>query len=214
MHRNLAEAARAALTVAYGPGTDGRAAVPAPRLAGTATTVVADTCARGGLGFVLLLHRRKDGLVAEELFFSTREATGAWGAAEHLSGSGGIPDLTSPEEAAAVLRGRPVAVLGDSWTLLHTGRPQADDGCEPMRFHVLLVDGNVGHLDIEDSPAGASPASHRLRKPLTSQVALLALFPGECVTVRTRAEAVAGVRSMDGLVELTGSEAVTGAPWA
>ncbi|MFC9942151.1 hypothetical protein [Streptomyces pratensis] len=214
MRTSLAETARAALTAAHGPDADGRATVPAPRLDGTTTTVVADTCVRGDLGFVLLLHRRKDGLVAEELFFSNRESTGAWGAAEHLSGSGGIPDLTGPGEAAAVLRGWSMTVLGASETGLHTGRPQADDGYELLRFHVLLVDESIGRLDIEDTTTGASTAPGRHRKPLTSQVALFALFPEERVTVRTRADAGNGAGSMGELLELTGSDAGSGAPWA
>ncbi|WP_203182535.1 hypothetical protein [Streptomyces pratensis] len=214
MRTSLAETARAALTAAHGPDADGRATVPAPRLDDTTTTVVADTCVRGDLGFVLLLHRRKDGLVAEELFFSNRESTGVWGAAEHLSGSGGIPDLTSPEEVAAVLRGWSMTVLGDSETGLHTGRPQADDGYELLRFHVLLVDESIGRLDIEDTTAGASAVPHRVVKPLTSQVALVALFPEERVTVRTGTDAGTGVRSMGEMFELAGSEAVFRALWA
>ncbi|WP_051834519.1 hypothetical protein [Streptomyces sp. NRRL S-15] len=210
MHRSLAETARAALTAECAPDADGRAAVPVPRLEGAATTaVVADTCVRGDLGFVLLLHRRKDGLVAEELFFARREDTGDWGIAEHLSGSAGIVDLTSPEEAAAALRGWSMTLLGDSWTSLHTGRPQADEGYELLRFHVLLVHENIGHLEIEDASAGVGPAFGRLRKPLMSQVALLALFPEETVTVRTGADTGTGARSLGELFELTGSGAVS-----
>ncbi|HWU11899.1 MAG TPA: hypothetical protein VN520_37055 [Streptomyces sp.] len=210
MDRNLAETARAALGAACAPGTEGRAAVPAPRLDGTTTTVVADTCVRGDLGFVLLLHRRRDGLVAEELFFATREDTGEWGTAEHLSGSGGFPDLTDPEEAAAVLRGRPMMLLGESGTLLHTGRPQADEGYELLRFHVLLVDEGVGHLHVEDGSGGVPPSSGRVLKPLMSRLALLALFPEERVTVHPGPDAGAGERSLGEPFELAGSDAVSG----
>lgn len=214
MHRSLAETARAALTAACAPGSDGDAALPAPRLEGAATAVAADTCVRGDLGFVLLLHRRQDGLVAEELFFARREDTGAWGAAEHLSGSAGIPDLTRPEEAAAVLHGWSLVALGDSETGILTGRSraEADEGYELVRFHVLLVNEAIGHLDLEDTSVGASPASGRVRKPLTSQVALIALFPEESLSVRTGPGA--DVRSSGGLLELAGSDARSGAPWA
>ncbi|MER5552256.1 hypothetical protein ABT001_11315 [Streptomyces sp. NPDC002793] len=205
MHRKLSETARAALTAACAPDTGGRPAAPGHRLLGATTAVVADTCVRGALGFVLLLHRRKDGLVAEELYFASREDSGAWGDTEHLSGSAGIADLTRPEEAAAVLRGRSMTSLGESETLLHTGRPQADEGHELLRFHTLLVSGNIGHLDIEDTSAGASPASARVRKPLMSQVALLALFPEETVTVRTGPDAGTGVRALGELLDLSGS---------
>ncbi|MGW0786733.1 hypothetical protein ACWD04_00410 [Streptomyces sp. NPDC002911] len=212
MHRNLADTARAALTAASAPGAGGREAVPAHRLDGATTTVVVDTCIRGDLGFALLLHRRKDGADAEELFFARREGTGGWGSAEHLSGSGGIPDLTGPEEAAAVLRGWSMTLLGESETLLPTGRPQADEGYELLRFHVLLVDGSVRHLQVEDTSAAAPPAaSGHVRKPLRSQMALLALFPEESVTVRTRADAGTGAGSLGERFELTGSGAVSGA---
>ncbi len=61
MQRNLAELAHAALTAASGAG-------PAPSPGGGRS--VAGTCVRGDLGFALLRHRRKDGLV---------EWGGAWG---------------------------------------------------------------------------------------------------------------------------------------
>ncbi|MEU1212954.1 hypothetical protein ABZ424_11025 [Streptomyces sp. NPDC005790] len=211
MHRNLADTARAALTDAYAPGAGEHGAVPAHRLEGATTTVVADTCVRGDLGFALLLHRRKDGVVAEELFFARREGAEGWGSAEHLSGSAGAPDLTGPEEAAAVLRGWSMTSLGESETLLPTGRPQADEGYELMRFHVLLVDESISHLHIEATSAGVPPASGHVRKPLTSQIALIALFPEENVTVRTRAEAGTGARSLGELFELAGSGAAPGA---
>lgn len=52
MHGNLAETAQAALTAACAPGAGLDAALPAPRLGGDTTVVVADTCVRGALGFV------------------------------------------------------------------------------------------------------------------------------------------------------------------
>ncbi|MGW4732158.1 hypothetical protein ACWEQC_23810 [Streptomyces shenzhenensis] len=170
MPRNLAEFAHAALT--------------AGRTQGAGTVHVADTCVRDGLGFALLFHRRRDGHFAEELYFSTRIDDESWTAADHLSGGVVGIDPTSALECAAILNGRSLAPFGESETALFTGRPQADDGYELLRFHELLVDGEASHLAIDDTSPEADPARGRIHKPLISQVALVALFPGERFTVR------------------------------
>ncbi|MFI9628899.1 hypothetical protein [Streptomyces sp. NPDC052042] len=203
MPRNLADVARAALTAACvrsrgdatGPGGYGDIAR------------VADTCVRGGLGFVQLLHRRKDGILAEELYFSTREDDGSWAVAEHLSGSTIGDDPGDPRNIAAVLRGRPLALLGESEALLYTGRPEADDedGYEMLRFHTLLVPQEAGHLDIEDVSSGVGPTPSRTRKPLSSRIALFALFPGERFSVHVMAGEGGSRRALGEPWELTGT---------
>ncbi|MFE7976556.1 hypothetical protein [Streptomyces shenzhenensis] len=170
MPRNLAELAHAALTA--GPTQ------------GAGTAHVADTCVRDGLGFALLFHRRRDGHFAEELYFSTRIDDESWTAADHLSGGVMGIDPTSALELAAILDGRSLAPFGESETPLFTGRPQADDGYELLRFHELLVDGEASHLAIDDTSPEADPARGRIHKSLISQVALVALYPGERFTVR------------------------------
>lgn len=205
MHRNLAELARAALTAASAGGSGAVHAVPT-RLDSATTAAVADTCVRGDLGFALLLHRRKDGLTAEELYFSTRRSNGSWTAADHLSGGVMGIEPTSPGEVAAVLRGGSMALFGESETHLFTGRPQADEEGEPLRFHTLLVNQEVGHLDIADTSPGADPACGRTRKTLTSRIALLALFPGERITVHAVTRKGSGPWVPGGPYELTGPD--------
>ncbi|MGI5440811.1 hypothetical protein ACQEV4_26565 [Streptomyces shenzhenensis] len=170
MPRNLAELARAALTAGHTQG------------AGTAH--VADTCVRDGLGFALLFHRRKDGHFAEELYFSTRIDDESWTAADHLSGGVMGIDPTSALECAGILNGRSLVPFGESETALCTGRTQADDGYELLRFHELLVDEEASHLAVDDTSPEADPARGRIHKSLVSQVALVALFPGERLSVR------------------------------
>lgn len=206
MHRNLAELAHAALAAAALQDTGAARAVPT-RLDSATEAAVADTCVRGNLGFTLLFHRRKDGLVAEELYFSPRQDDGSWAAADHLSGGVMGIEPTSPREVAAILKGRSLTLFGESETELFTGRPQADEGDEPLRFYTLLVGQGVGHLDIEDTSPGADPAGSRTRKTLTSRVALFALFPGERFTVHAMARNGSGTQALGEPYELTGTGA-------
>ena len=180
---NLAELARAALTARDTQGAGGVYAMPTHPDSGTEVTV-ADICMRDDLGFVLLFHRRKDGHFAEELYFSTRLDDGSWAAADHLSGDVMGIEPTSTRELASILNGRSLVPFGESETLLFTGRPEADDGYEPLRFYELIVDGEVDHLDIEITSPEATPTRGPVRKALISHVVLFALFPGERVTIR------------------------------
>ncbi|WP_079186344.1 hypothetical protein [Streptomyces sp. CB01580] len=198
--RNLAEVARAALTA-----TDAGPAVLVGA-AGAAGAVVADLCVRDGLGFVLLLHRRKDGFVAEELCFAAREDNGTWPLPEHLSGSCVGFDPADRRKNETLLCGRPLMPFGESETLLCTGRRQdEDDGHEMLRFHTLLVSREVDHLDIEDLSPDAAPGAGRIRKSLRSRVALLALYPGERVAVRPMAREGDCLRALGEPYELTGT---------
>ncbi|MDX3453037.1 hypothetical protein PV396_13925 [Streptomyces sp. ME02-8801-2C] len=203
MPRNLAELARAALTARDRQGADGPYTMRT-RLDSGAEVSVADICMRDDLGFVLLFHRRKDGHFAEELYFSTRLDDGSWAAADHLSGGAMGIEPTSPRDLASVLDGRSLVPFGESETLLLTGRPEADEGYELLRFYELLVDGGVDHLDIENTAPEAGPTRDPIQKSLISQVALFALFPGERVTVRAMAGKGPGSHPLGEPYELTG----------
>ncbi|MFL4909540.1 hypothetical protein ACJ6WF_41800 [Streptomyces sp. MMS24-I2-30] len=104
------------------------------------------------------------------------------------------------------LGGKSLALFGESETELLTGRPQADDGYELLRFHELLVDKDASHLDIENTSPEADPGRSRIHKPLTSQVALLALFPGERFTIRAMVRKETGSYPLGEPYELTGSD--------
>ncbi|MEU0208890.1 hypothetical protein [Streptomyces canus] len=183
MPKNLAELAHAALMAGHTPGAAPSHAVPI-RLDSSTEAAVADTCIRDGLGSVLLFHRRKDARFAEELYFSTRLDDGSWAVAEHLSGGAMGIDPTDARKIASVLNGRSLALFGEAETELLTGRPQADDGYEMLRFFTLLVDKEASHLEIKNDSPEAGPGSSLIHKSLISQVALLALFPGERLTIR------------------------------
>ncbi|WP_335932949.1 hypothetical protein [Streptomyces sp. PTD5-9] len=201
MRQNLAGFARSALTAASARETGATRAAPVA-FDETAPGVVADVCVRGALGFVCLLHRRKDGLVAEELYFSAREDDGPWEAAEHLSGGVLGFDPTDPRSAAAPLDGRALIPFGDSETCLFTGRQQADDGYELLRFFTFLVAEEADHLVV----GGGSSGTVSVRKPLVSRIALLAVLPGERLTVRAAAREGSGAGFPDAAYELTGAE--------
>ncbi|GHA09067.1 hypothetical protein GCM10010372_05630 [Streptomyces tauricus] len=183
MPKNLAELARAALTAKHTLGAAAPRALPTRRDS-TSTGAVVDTCIRDGLGFVLLSHRRKDACFAEELYFSTQLDDASWTASEHLSGGAVGIDPTNARDITEILSGRSLVVFGESETDLFTGRPQADDGYELLRFIELLVDKEVSHLEIESASPDADAGRSLIHKPLISQVALLALFPGERFTIR------------------------------
>ncbi|MFE4425362.1 hypothetical protein [Streptomyces sp. NPDC056817] len=205
MYKNLAELAHASLTAASVQDTGAAPALPT-RFDSANNAVVADTCVRDNLGFALLFHRRKDGLVADELYFSTREDDGTWAAADHLSGGVTGIEPTSPRDIAPILKGRSMMLYDESETDLPTGRPQADEGYELLRSYALLVDPETDHLDIEDTTPGAAPAAGRTRKTLTSQVALFALFPGERFTVHAIARKGSRSQTLGESYELIGPD--------
>ncbi|WP_181446891.1 hypothetical protein [Streptomyces sp. NTH33] len=202
MYRNLAELAHAALTA---PGTGGAHAVPV-RLDGVTRAAVADTCVRGDLGFALLLHRRKDGFVAEELYSSSRGDGGSWDVPDHLSGSMLGFDPTSDREIANVLRGASLVFGGESEMELYTGRPQSDEGYELLRFHQLLVTPEADHLEVEDTSPGAGGAPVRTRGAPASHFAVVVCFPGERFTVRAMTGSGTGARPLGDSWELTGPD--------
>lgn len=205
MPKNLAELAHVALAAGHTQGAATSHAVPT-HLDSTTEAAVADTCIRDGLGFVLLFHRRKDGRFAEELYFSTRLDDGSWTATEHLSGGVMGIEPTNAREIAGILRGRPFALFGESETELLTGRPQADDGYELLRFFVLLVGEEASYLEIENTSPEAAPGHSRIHKSLISQAALLALFPGERFTIRAMVRKGATSYHLGEAYELTGPD--------
>ncbi|MFG2816351.1 hypothetical protein [Streptomyces sp. NPDC048410] len=152
MTRSLAETARAALHRQPAEG-------------------VADVWTDGDLGFVLLLHRRKDGVMAEELYYAQRAEDGTWDRPEHLSGGLLGLDPGDPATVTSALAGEPIRIVGESETLLHTGRGP-DDGYETAHiWHLLITD---------EADALTTEAGHRR---VTSPLSLLILFPGETAHV-------------------------------
>ncbi|MEV1006391.1 hypothetical protein [Streptomyces sp. NPDC049881] len=137
---------------------------------------------------MLLLHRRDDGQVAEELFFSTRgpadsAGTAGWTDCDHLGGGLLGFDPADPAAVAEVLAGRATAVVSASESLVYTGRvPMEDDGYELVCAVRLLVGPEAGFLEEENVTDPAGPARHHRR--LASPLALAVLLPGDRLRVR------------------------------
>lgn len=145
--------------------------------------VAADVWIEGNLGFVLLLHRRDDGLVAEEVYYSVRgQEEGKsvdWLDCDHLGG--GVLGF-HPADASArreILAGHPMAILTESESLIHTGRVLVDEGDELVRIVELLVTDEADVLEVEN-PAGSAPQLHRT----ASGLVLLVLLPGDRIRAR------------------------------
>ncbi|MFJ3662232.1 hypothetical protein ACIPPM_17425 [Streptomyces sp. NPDC090119] len=158
MTRSLAETARAALHRQPAEG-------------------VADVWTDGDLGFVLLLHRRKDGVMAEELYYALRTEDGTWDRPEHLSGGPLGLDPHDPTTVTRALADEPIRVLGASETLLYTGRGQGD-GYETAHIRYLLITDEADSLRTD--------ATHRTdstHREATSPLKLLILFPGQSAHV-------------------------------
>ncbi|WEH37119.1 hypothetical protein PZB75_29405 [Streptomyces sp. AM 4-1-1] len=146
------------------------------------TTLLAhDMSVHGNLGFVLLVHRRRDGAAAEELYWSVREADGVWAEPEHLSGGLTGADPDDMDELADVLRGEPLMLVSDAETLLCTGRRAYDDGYESVRFAQILTAARVRSVEVERLGPGTR---HTTRRPAPYLLTLLVALPGESLRVR------------------------------
>ncbi|MFI8181744.1 hypothetical protein ACIF70_14650 [Actinacidiphila glaucinigra] len=186
MRRKTADIATAALE--RGPFAPGGTTMDRRSVDLDGGPVAAGVWTDGGLGFVLVLHRRRDGFAASELYWSTRGPDLRWTVAEHLSGglTGCDPAYASSWEA--VLADAAFTVLSSSESLLSTGADvfEEEDEGELVGVHELLVSRRVVHLRIERSALGVGPsyAPHTVRKqPLASPFALVAVRPAERVYV-------------------------------
>ncbi|MDL5198884.1 hypothetical protein [Streptomyces sp. ALI-76-A] len=102
----------------------------------------------GDPGFVLLVHRRDDGLIAE-LYYSVRRADGDWECPYHLSGGIVGTELGTSAMAADALAGASTSVVAASESLVHTGRgPDGDEG-ELVHAWELPVSGDADLIEIE-----------------------------------------------------------------
>ena len=147
---------------------------------------VADIWTDDDLGFALLLHRRKDGFVASELYYSTRDSGLRWTDAEHLSG--GIVGFDPAHASASeqILNDATLVVLSASESRLSTNRSGYEDEGELIRVYELLVSESVDHIRIEKHTTGSAHpriAHTSLEKSLTSPVAVVAVRPGELLHV-------------------------------
>ncbi|MFC9844965.1 hypothetical protein ACFWFF_35425 [Streptomyces sp. NPDC060223] len=149
---------------------------------------VADVWTDGDLGFVLLLHRRNDGFVASELYYSTKDADLRWTRAEHLSGGIAGFDPTQASPSGRAMSNATLTVLSDSECRLSTSRSGYEDDGELIRVYELLVSGTVDHLRIEKQqhPLGTEPtrtAHTSFERGLASPVTIVVVRPCEILRV-------------------------------
>ncbi|AMW08639.1 hypothetical protein A4E84_03415 [Streptomyces qaidamensis] len=176
MRQPMVDIAETALRLGH-PPTDRAAA--RPLVIPVDTVIVADVWISGDLGFVLLLHRRDDGLIAEELYYSTRRRDRIWERPDHLSGGIVGTELGTSAMAEDALAGASLSVVAESESLVHTGRgPDGDEG-ELVHTWELLVSGDADLVETERySPAAAgTPAISR--RDVAGPLMLLVLLPGE-----------------------------------
>lgn len=149
----------------------------------TGTAVVADVWISGDLGFVLLLHRRDDGLIAEELYYSVRGVNGAWERPDHLSGGIVGTELGAPAAVEDALAGASMSVVTKSESLVHTGRDSNGDDGELVHIWELLVSGDADLIEIERFSQASPGTSAPSRREVTGPLILLVLLPGERMRV-------------------------------
>ncbi|MEV7501338.1 hypothetical protein [Streptomyces sp. NPDC093018] len=150
------------------------------------TPLVADVWIGGDLGFVLLLHRRGDGLMAEELYYSSRGEDGVWERPEHLSGGIVGVETADPSAVEGVLAGAPMSVVAESESLVYTRPGPHSDGEAFVHVWELLVSGEADLIEIERCSPALPGTSVLSRRDLTGPLVLLVLLPGE----RARVQAV------------------------
>jgi hypothetical protein len=152
-------------------------------LGGTDGPAVADVWTSGDLGFALLVHRRHDGLLGEELYYSVRRENGDWESPDHLSGGILGTDVSDPSAVESALTGAPMAVAAESESLVLTGRGPSGDEGELVRVWELLVSGEADLVEIELVPPRPGQTPQTFRREVTGPLILLVLRPGERVRV-------------------------------
>ncbi|MGW3950931.1 hypothetical protein ACWEKM_08200 [Streptomyces sp. NPDC004752] len=181
MKKPMADIAAAALD--QGPRTPG-GELPDTHLPDLGEGPVAvDVWIDGDLGFVLLLHRRDDGFVASEVYYSLKGEDHRWTDAEHLSGEIVGFERETPSAAENILSDASVVVLSESESRVFTGHRDDEDGDELVRLYELLVSKAVCSLRIEKSGPGTESESAVFHKDLTSRLAVVAVRPGERLRV-------------------------------
>lgn len=159
--------------------------------------LMTDVSIHGDIGFALIIHRRRDGLVAEEIYYALRDSAGSWDDPEHLSGCLVGFDLEIASDVQGALRGETMTEISDAESLIYTGRSGIDDGYESVRFLEVLTAPGVDHIEVVDRNRPDGPAT---RKATPEAMSILVAFPGERLTLRTGSHGT--------LIPFAGAEAV------
>ncbi|MGW3168424.1 hypothetical protein ACWC9Q_37950 [Streptomyces sp. NPDC001142] len=159
--------------------------------------IMTDVSIHGGIGFALIIHRRRDGLVAEEIYYALRDSAGNWDEPDHLSGGLVGFDLEIASDVQGALRGERMKEISDAESLIYTGRFGIDDGYESVRFLEVLTAPEVDHIEVADRNR---PDGSATRKSTPEAMSILVAFPGERLTLRTGSNGT--------LIPFDGAEAV------
>jgi hypothetical protein len=178
----MAHVAREALREGKHPPGDGaRNTLPA-RLAKGPTA--ADVWIDGNLGFALVVHRRDDGFLAEELYYSIRAETGDWLDCDQLSGGMLAFDLADFAGVASVLTDSPMAVVSESKALVYTGSEHEEEGgYESVRVLTVLVGNSPDFIDFDIRTQKPDAQVGHLSKEVTSPLMLAVVRAGQRLTV-------------------------------
>jgi hypothetical protein len=140
--------------------------------------VAVDVWIEDDLGFVLLMHRRSDGLASEELYYSLRDEAGQWQTCEHLGGAILGFDVEMPTASQHTPVGSRLSVLSESEALIYTGRRGAEDGYETVRARTVLVGDDVDVLEITDLSQHSTAQGRHHTLDVRWPLLLLVLLPG------------------------------------
>ncbi|WP_329617407.1 hypothetical protein OG244_34390 [Streptomyces brevispora] len=144
--------------------------------------LMTDVSLHGDIGFVLVAHRRRDGLVAEEIYYAIRNSDGTWQEPDHLSGGLVGIDPQVARDVKGALRGETMTGISDAESLIYTGRFSIDDGYESIRFLEVLTAPWIDHIEVADR---GRPSASVTRKPTPHTLSILVAFPEERLLLRT-----------------------------
>ncbi|MFF2324410.1 MULTISPECIES: hypothetical protein [unclassified Streptomyces] len=144
--------------------------------------LMTDVALHGDIGFVLVVHRRRDGLVAEEIYCALRDSDGTWQEPDHLSGGLVGIDPQVARDVQDALRGETMTGISYAESLVYTGRFGGDDGYESVRFLEVLTAPRIDHIEVADRDRTGASAT---RKPTPHALSILVAFPEERLLLRT-----------------------------
>ncbi|MFE7551635.1 hypothetical protein [Streptomyces gardneri] len=140
--------------------------------------VAADACIEGTLGIALLIHRRDDGLVSEELYYSIRDEAEEWATPEHLGGAILGLDLAMPAASQHAPASSGLAVVSSSEALIYTGRRDLEDGFETVQACTVLARDDVDALEITDLSHDSAVQGGRRMRNVRSPLIEIVVLPG------------------------------------
>ncbi|MFJ2628408.1 hypothetical protein ACIO6T_34685 [Streptomyces sp. NPDC087532] len=144
--------------------------------------LMTDVSLHGDIGFVLVVHHQRDGLVVEKIYYALRNSDGTWQEPDHLSGGLAGIDPQVARDVQGELHGETMKSISDAESLIYTGRFSIDDGYESIRFLEVLTAPWTDHIEVVDR--GRPDVSVTL-KSAPHMLSILVTFPEERLLLRT-----------------------------